>query len=138
MAQEMSFAQALTEAKQIIVQQSHRIKSDLDKIKGLQDSITTANTNLSLAERRNSEQAAELARHGEQLDSLAKRLHEANTAREQAEAIIDRQGQRLTQSQEMVKRLERQVAEQSEQIGQLTREIDSLRHQLPTQEDSDA
>ncbi len=37
--QEMSYAQALNEAKQVIIQQSARIKGDLEKIKGQQQTI---------------------------------------------------------------------------------------------------
>lgn len=138
MAQEMSFAQALTEARQIIVQQSSRIKSDLDKIKALQETIAAQTATISSSDRTIREQSEELSRHDEQIRTLNASLKEANVAREQAEAIIDRQGQRLTQSQTTIASLEAQIAEHSDQIAELTSEIQSVRQQLPTQEDSEA
>ena len=138
MSQEMSFAQALTEARQIIVQQSSRIKSDLDKIKALQETNASIMMKLSSAERTIQEQSAEMSKHEEQVRALTSRMNEANTAREQAEAVIDRQGQRLTQSQEALAKLERQTTEQSQRMNQLTNEMNALHQQLPTQEDSEA
>jgi chromosome segregation ATPase len=138
MSSEMSFAQALTEARQIIVQQSNRIKTDLEKIKALQDTITSLSGTVSSSERKIHEQADELAKRDEQIAGLSGQVKEATVAREQAEAVVDRQGQRLTQAQETITKLEKQSAEHDEQIHQLSDEIESLRRHLPTQEDSDA
>src|SRR5438270_7942494 len=88
MAQEMSFAQALTEAKQIIVQQSNRIKTDLEKIRSLQETIASQTSALAASERTINQQATALAEHDEQIRSLTARLTEATQAREQAETII--------------------------------------------------
>jgi chromosome segregation ATPase len=135
---EMSFAQALTEAKQIIVQQSNRIKSDLEKLRTLQESLTTQNSALAASERAVREQADALSKAEEQIRAIAARLAEATQAREQAETIIDRQGQRLTQAQSSIQTLERHVADQQQRINQLMHEIDSTRQQLPTSEDNEA
>src|SRR5438270_13172336 len=89
MAQEMSFAQALTEAKQIIVQQSNRIKSDLEKIRALQETVASQTSALAASERTIREQADALAEHDEQLRTLSAQLTEASQARDQAETIID-------------------------------------------------
>ena len=43
---DLSFAQALNEAKQVIVQQATRIKSDSDKIKVQQDMLMTQGQNI--------------------------------------------------------------------------------------------
>jgi chromosome segregation ATPase len=138
MSSEMSFAQALTEARQIIIQQSNRIKTDLEKIKALQESISSLNSTLSSSEQTIRRQEEELSERDEQIARLCLQVKEITTAREQAEAVVDRQGQRLTQAQETITRLEKQSAEHDEQIQQLSEEIESLRRHLPTQEDSDA
>jgi chromosome segregation ATPase len=135
---EMTFAQALTEAKQIIVQQSNRIKNDLEKIKSLQETVASQTSALAVSERTIREQADALARHDEQLRALTARLTEASQARDQAETIIDRQGQRLTQAQATITGMEKQVAELSQRINQLTHHVGTLQQQLPTQEDEQA
>lgn len=138
MAQEMSFAQALTEARQIIVQQSNRIKSDLEKIKSLQDTVASQSATISENERTARERADQIDQQEEQITSLNTRLGEVTTSLEQAEAINDRQGQRLTQMQETVADLERQLTEQTARANQLSQEIEGLRNQLPTSEDEEA
>jgi len=135
---EMSFAQALTEAKQIIVQQSNRIKTDLDKIRGLQDTIASQTSAIHAGERTIREQAEALARHDDQVRSLTARLAEATQAREQAETIIDRQGQRLTQSQAALTRLEQQVGEYAARLEQVEQELQATQSQLPTAQDNEA
>src|SRR5437016_13732773 len=77
------------------------------------------------------EQVADLARKVEQVASLETRLAQMTVAREQAEAVIDRQGQRLTGLQE-------QAAGQLEQIEKLAAERDELKVQLPSSEDHEA
>jgi hypothetical protein len=72
------------------------------------------------------------------MESLVQQLSEVTTAREQAEAVIDRQGERLTSMQAGIADLERHVAEQAEQIDSLVRERDELRSQLPTADDVEA
>jgi chromosome segregation ATPase len=138
MAQDMSFAQALTEARQIIVQQSGRIKSDLEKIKSLQETIASQSASVIESEKVLREQGVQIARHAEVVAALNAKLREVTTAKEQAEAINDRQGQRLTQMQQNLANLEQQVADYSQRLGALTQEIHDLRHQVPTQEDADA
>ncbi len=138
MSQEMTFAQALGEARQIIVQQSKRIKSDLDKVVALQETIASQTASICQTERTLEDQSKTLAKKEEQLQALMAKLGEATMAREQAEAIIDRQGQRLSQSQETISELEKTVAEKTQQLERLNAEIDQLRKQIPTQEDTQA
>jgi septal ring factor EnvC (AmiA/AmiB activator) len=135
---EMSFAQALTEARQIIVQQSNRIKTDLDKIKSLQDTIASQTSAITAAERAIREQADAVARGEQQIQDLTARLAEATQAREQAETIIDRQGQRLTQSQAALTRLEQQVAEYAARLQHIEQELMATQSQLPTAQDNEA
>lgn len=138
MPQEMSFAQALNEARQIIVQQSNRIKSDLDKIKALQETIAAQTATISEADRASRQRMTDLESANEQLKSLSAKLEEARTAKDQAEGVMDRQGQRLSQMQQVISDLEKQIAEHSHKSQQLAHELEGLRHQIPTQEDTDA
>src|SRR5947209_1878780 len=122
---EMSFAQALNDAKQVIVQQSNRIKADAEKTRQQQQTIVDQCAMVAKHEATIKEQATEIVQQAEQIQSLEANLTEATIAREQAEAIIDRQGQRLTTLQEQVAGLERKTAEQTSQIERLTFERDN-------------
>jgi chromosome segregation ATPase len=133
-----TYAQALNEAKQMIVQQQYRIKQDAEKIRSQQQTIVDQSSAMSEQDRKIREQAGELERIAGELESLSLQLSELTIAREQAEAVIDRQGERLTSMQAGIADLERHVAEQAEQIDALTHERDELRAQLPTQDDVEA
>lgn len=138
MSTEMSFAQALTEARQIIVQQSNRIKSDLEKIKQLQETTAQLEAAHTKRDRAFAEQQERLAAFDEQVTTLTASLQEAEHTRANAEQIIDRQGQRISQLQDAVSTLESQRTEKAAQIDSLTAEIESVRNQLPTEEDEQA
>jgi chromosome segregation ATPase len=166
MPQEMSFAQALNEARQIIVQQSNRIKGDLDRIKAMQETIATQTSTLAETDRIAKQKTTELEATGEQikalhakadeLDRIAKqktteldaaneqikaltaKMDETRVAKEQADGVIDRQGQRLTQMQETINDLERRLGEHTQKVEHLTRELEGIRATVPTQEDADA
>ncbi len=133
-----TYAQALNEAKQMIVQQQYRIKQDAEKIRSQQQTIVDQSAAMSEQDRKIREQAAELERIAGEMESLSLQLSEVTIAREQAEAVIDRQGERLTGMQAGIADLERHVAEQAEQIDALTHERDELRAQLPTPDDVEA
>jgi chromosome segregation ATPase len=138
MAQEMSFAQALTEARQIIVQQSNRIKSDLDRVKALQETITTQTAALADHDRLMKSKSSDLELAQEQLKLANSKYDELKSAKEQNDAVIDRQGQRLTQMQETIAGLEKQLAEATQRAESVQQELDSMRGQVPTQEDTEA
>jgi predicted RNase H-like nuclease (RuvC/YqgF family) len=138
MPQEMSFAQALNEARQIIVQQSNRIKGDLERIKALQETITTQTATIAEADRNTKQKSGELEAAAEQIKTLTAKLEETRIAKEQGEAVIDRQGQRLTQMQETIADLEKQISEHTQKQQQLSQELDSVRAVVPTQEDTEA
>jgi len=133
-----TYAQALNEAKQMIVQQQYRIKQDAEKIRSQQQTIVDQSAAMSEQDRKIREQAAELERIAGELESLSQQLSEVSIAREQAEAVIDRQGERLTNMQAGIADLERHVAEQAEQIDALAHERDQFRAQLPTADDVEA
>ncbi len=138
MPTEMSFAQALTEARQIIVQQSNRIKGDLDRIKAMQETIATQAATIAEHERTATQKATQLDGLTAQVTELTGQVDATRTAKEQAEAVCDRQGQRLGQLQETVAGLEKQLAEQAERAGQVQAELDTAKVQLPTSEDHEA
>src|SRR4051794_18999013 len=129
---EMSFAQALNEAKQVILQQSNRIKADAEKIKQQQQTIVDQCSIITDHEMKTKEQATEVAKLQDQAEQLEVKLAQTTVAREQAEAVCDRQGQRLTSLQEQVDVLETKIAEQSDQISKLTAERDEYKAQLPS------
>ncbi len=135
---ELSFAQALNEAKQVIVQQATRIKADADKIKVQQEMLMSQGSTIGEQERRIRELSGDLEKRVSEIDGLSNRLTEALTAKEQAEAVINRQGERITSLQSQAGELERKVAENSEKIHDLYRERESLLEKLPTKEDAEA
>jgi chromosome segregation ATPase len=138
MPQEMSFAQALTEARQIIVQQSNRIKADLDRIKTLQETITAQTSTMAESDRQMKANSADLDLAHEQVKLATDKFEELKTAKEQGDAVIDRQGQRLTQMQETIAGFEKQLAEMAQRAESVQRELDAMRDQVPTQEDTEA
>lgn len=138
MSSNMTYAQALTEAKQMLVQQQLRIKGDAEKIRAQQQTIVDQSTQMADMDKRMKEQGAEMQRLIEQTESLGTQLQEATTAREQSEAVIDRQGQRLTQLQEQVAGMEKRISEQSDEIIKLIAQLDIARSQLPSKEDQEA
>ncbi len=138
MPQEMSFAQALNEARQIIVQQSNRIKGDLDRIKALQETIAAQTATIADADRSIKQKTSDLDAAQEQAKALNARLDETRIAKEHSDAVVDRQGQRLTQLQETVGNLEKQIADYAQKVQELEHELEGVRVQVPTQEDSEA
>jgi chromosome segregation ATPase len=135
---EMSYAQAINEAKQVIVQQSNRIKTDADKIRQQQQTIVDQCSVIATHESKVREQATEINSYTSKIESLEAQVAQLSTAREQAEAVVDRQGQRLSSLQSQIIELEKKTTDQSEIIGRITSERDNLRAQLPTQEDNEA
>jgi chromosome segregation ATPase len=138
MATELSFAQALNEARQIIVQQSNRIKADLDRIKSMQETVTGQTATIAEQDRALHLRSSEIEELTGQVRELTAKLDATRTAKDQAEAVCDRQGQRLTQLQESVATLERQASESADRIAEMTEELTAARGQLPTSEDNEA
>jgi predicted RNase H-like nuclease (RuvC/YqgF family) len=136
--QELTFAQALNEAKQVIVQQALRIKADVEKIKVQQEMFMSQGATISEHEKRIREQADDIQRMAGEIETLHHKLAEALTAKDQAENIINRQGEKITSLQSVAAELEQRVSEQSEKIHTLDREREGLMEKLPTQEDSEA
>src|SRR5258708_28321246 len=89
---DMSFAQALNDAKQVIIQQSNRIKADAEKSRQQQQTIVDQCAMVARIEATVKEKAAEIARQAAQIDSLEANLTEATISREHADSFIDRHG----------------------------------------------
>jgi predicted RNase H-like nuclease (RuvC/YqgF family) len=135
---DLSFAQALNEAKQVLVQQASRIKSDSEKMKVQQEMLMAQSQTIGEQEKRIKEQAVELERRATEIDTLTHRLNQALNAKEQADGVINRQGEKITSLQNVAVDLERKINEQAEAIHMLDRERDSLLEKLPSKEDTEA
>lgn len=138
MSQSMSYAEALNEAKGMIVQQQYRIKADAEKLKAQQQQIVDQSATLLDAERRGKEQAAEIDRLLGEIDATTRRLAEAVKAEEQAEAVVNRQGQQITTLQSAVAAAEKKAADAAEQLAAVSAERDMLFAQIPTTADEEA
>ena len=136
--QEMSYAQALNEAKQVIIQQSSRIKGDLEKIKNQQQTIIDQAARISENETKLADLSTDLKQQAEALKTVQARFTEAESGRQQAEGVINRQGERINGLEAQVEDLGRRLEAANDQIAELTRERDELRVQLPTSEDIEA
>ena len=138
MSSEMSFAQALNEAKGVIVQLSTRVKSDAEKIRSQQQTIVSQSSTIAQLEARAQEQDNEIAHYVEQIGALSTQLRDADAAREHSETILNRQGERITSLQSANAALDARLNEHKAQIAELSRERNSLAAQLPSEEDAAA
>jgi chromosome segregation ATPase len=138
MAQEMSFAQALNEAKAVIVQLSTRVKADAEKIRTQQQTIVSQSSTISQLEGRVEEQDAQTAQNIQEIAALTDRLHEVEEARENAESMVNRQGEKITSLQSANAELEARLTEHKAQIVELSQELGAIRAQLPSDEDAAA
>ena len=138
MASEFTFGQALNEAKQIILQQSNRIKADAEKTKSLQQTIADQGATITQLEGQLRQQTDIVEAKTQEITALQARWQEETTARAQAEGVIDRQGQRITSLQAAGSDLESQLAQLSQQLNQVTVQRDALTAQVPSPEDEQA
>ena len=126
-ASNMTYAQALTDAKALIVQQSARIKSDAQKLKAQADEIAQWK---SLAD----DMAAEL----ERLKAVEVRYAESQAAREQAEVTVGRQRMEIEALEAASRELQRILGDQAARINDLTNDLEQTRDALPTSDDEAA
>ena len=138
MAQEMSFAQALNEAKGVILQLSNRVKADAEKIRMQQQTIVSLSATVAQSEAQARKQAEAAARQAEELAALRERVKQAESAREHAEAILNRQGEKITTLEAANAELATRMNEHKAQIATLSQQRDALRAQLPSDEDAAA
>jgi predicted RNase H-like nuclease (RuvC/YqgF family) len=123
----MTYAQALTDAKSLIVQQSARIKADAQKLKTQADEI---------AEWRR--QADEMAAELERLRGVEQRLEAVEASRAQAEAIAGRQRTEIEALETASRELQKILGDQAARINDLSAELDQVRGALPTEDDEAA
>jgi chromosome segregation ATPase len=136
--QEMSYAQALNEAKGVIIQQSARIKGDLEKIKTQQQTIVEQAARITESDARIAELTSDFARQAEELKRVEARYAESEAGRQQAEGVVNRQGERINHLEAQVEQFGKDLETANATIAELTRERDDLRAQLPTNEDIEA
>ena len=123
----MTYAQALKDARALIVQQSSRIKSDAQKLKAQAEDV---------AQLRSTVEA--MARELDRLRTLEPQLADAAAGREQAEALVGRQRVEIESLETASRELQRMLGEQAARINELTAEAEHLRSSLPTEEDAAA
>ena len=126
-SQNMTYAQALNDAKALIVQQSNRIKSDAQKIRQQAEEISQLRTLVDA-----------LSNDLDRLRLLEPQLEEALSGREMAEAAVGRQQIEIEALENASRELHRVVGEQGARISELTAEVEQLRGHLPTDEDEAA
>jgi chromosome segregation ATPase len=134
----MSYAQALNEAKGVIIQQSARIKGDREKIKTQQQTIVEQAARITEADSKITELSADVARQAEELKRIEARYTESEAGRQQAEGVVNRQGERINHLEAQVEQFGKDLETANATIAELTRERDDLRAQLPTNEDIEA
>ena len=137
-SQDMSFAQALNEAKGVIIQLSGRVKADADKIRSQQQTIVSQSASIAQNEERIRQQEEALSAAVDEVSGLHERIKEADAAREHAEAILNRQGEKIQLLVAANEELETLISETKLQLAQMTRERDALKAELPTAEDAAA
>ena len=127
LAASLTWAQALNDARALIVQQAARIKSDAQKLGAQQSEIARLRAALEAS-------SAEVQR----LRGLEPQLADALVAREQAEACAGRQRVEIDALETASRELQRMLAEQSDRINEMTAEVQRLRGAVPTDEDAAA
>ena len=123
----MTYAQALTDARSLIVQQSARIKSDAQKIKAQAEEIARWRA-----------MADEVAAELERLRALEPKLAEAESAREHAEATVGRQRMEFEALENATRELHKILGDQAARVNDLTAELEQIRGALPTEDDEAA
>jgi predicted RNase H-like nuclease (RuvC/YqgF family) len=127
LSQNMTYAQALNDAKTLIVQQSARIKSDAQKLKAQAEEITQLRA---LVEA--------LSADVDRLREMEPRLSEALAGREHAETTVGRQRIEIEALEGAARELQRVIGDQASRLGDLSHEVEQLRGHLPTDEDAAA
>jgi predicted RNase H-like nuclease (RuvC/YqgF family) len=123
----LTYAQALNDAKALIVQQSARIKADSQKIRQQAEEIAQWRT-----------MADEMGAELERLRALEPQLEAAQAGRSQAEATVGRQRMEVEQIEAASRELQKILGEQAARINELSGELEQIRGALPSEEDEAA
>jgi len=131
----MSYAQALKEAKNRIVEQTEKLQANAVTLKKQQQEISQRKAHAAELKK---ELAAELERN----TTLEVELTRVTGAKEAAEATVGRQRVQLDQMEARLAEHQDTIEQQTRRIDELTAEVDSLRAELeaaqaklPTEED---
>lgn len=131
----MSYAQALTEAKNRILEQSQKLQASAVTIKRQQQEISQRKAHAA-------ELKKELAAEVERNKTLEVELTRVTGAKEAAEATVGRQRVQLDQMEASLTEHQQTIQQQTQRIEELTAEVESLRAELertraklPTEED---
>ena len=138
MAQEMSFAKALNEAKGVIVQLSNRVKADADKIRTQQQTIVGQSSSITQHESRIQELEEQLEERAREIAAQKDQIARVEADRAAAEQMINRQGEKIGALESANARLEEQNVWQQEQIAGLSQERDALAAKVPSEDDAAA
>lgn len=122
-----SYAEALNEAKSLIIQQSNRIKGDAEKLRKQSQEIGQLRATTQ-------DMSQEISR----LQTVEHELSSVSQAKDQAEAMVGRQRVQIDSLESSGREMQRVLGEQAERIADLSRELESMREQLPTEADEAA
>jgi predicted nucleic acid-binding Zn-ribbon protein len=123
----MTYAQALTDAKSLIVQQSARIKTDAERMKSQVQELTSLRA-----------ASEEMSQEIDRLRGVEAQLADVTAGKEQAEASVGRQRVQIDSLESAAREMQRVLGEQADRIQELTREVEGLRDQLPSDADVSA
>jgi chromosome segregation ATPase len=134
----MSFAQALNEAKGVIIQLSNRVKADADKVRTQQQTIVSQCATIAEHEEKMRAMDAAAAAKATEMAALTARIAELESARDSADAMINRQGERIRTLEAAKAENEARMMEMAMELAKVTTERDDLRGGMPTQDDQAA
>ncbi len=134
----MSFAQALNEAKGVIIQLSNRVKVDAEKIRTQQQTIVSQGSSIAQHEQTIEDQKGAIGKKGEEIAALTAKIAELEAAREATESMINRQGEKIRTLESAKSELEGRLGEHKTQIAELSRECAAIKSQIPSQDDAAA
>jgi chromosome segregation ATPase len=132
---QMSFATALKEAQQLIARLNDQIRTHAEEMARLQQALVNQCSLTTEREIELGTRSRELDECRKRAEGLESRLAEVSTAREHAEAMVDRQGQRVATLQNKAETQGNVLADQAAQIDRLTEERDRYQARLPSGDD---
>jgi len=134
----MSFAQALNEAKGVIIQLSNRVKADAEKVRTQQQTIVSQCATIAAHEEQMRAMEAAAAEKATEMAAVMARVAELESAREAADGMINRQGEKIRTLESAKAENEARMTEMAMELAKVTGERDELRGAMPTQDDQAA
>ncbi len=138
----MTYAQALSTAKETILKNAEQIRVDQESIQRQAEQIRQQSAEISQREVEAEGLREELAGETRRANQLSNDLSAERTGREQAEATCGRQHVQIEQMQQKAIELQDVIDEQEsvvdamrKQVSELMAELESVRSKLPTEAD---